>query len=338
MIKLLWIPKSWKEFSSTPEAVYRTSNRLRAYNHHEHLASNPDVASDVLGVTIKEPDFNHFDILIFQKNLWNSRKAKAFRRKPGKLVVLDLCDPLKPEETPKLNDLVDFVICSNHELQSLLIAQGLAIPSATILDSHEADPDVRKTYNNSNKPLITWYGVGANYAKAVTPLESILNSKDWTFRWAAEENPKWSNSWGFTKGVQWQLSIQDAWRKKNSWQHFIQQSDIGIAPVFEAVKAPHKILNYMAYGIPVVCSPTDSHKRIIKHDQNGFFADSPEEWHHYLSLLRQPEIRNRLGNAARKTALEPFTPQKTAEQYITALTEQLVKKQSTIRKRFFGIL
>lgn len=345
MTKLLWCPKSWKEFRSHPEMVYRTSNRLRAFNHHEILKSVTGISSEVLGCSVTDPDFNAYDTLIFQKHIHSIKKVQKFRNKADKLAILDLCDSISKEETLNLNSLVDLVICSNHELEDRLISNGLNIPSATVPDSHEADPDFIKVHRETERPSVTWYGIGVNYYKFVEPLHRILQQGNYAFRWAAEENPKWNNEWGFQKGVAWQLSVKEAWSNPCSWQQFIQKSDIGIVPVLEAVKSPHKVLNYMAYGIPVICSPTDAHKRVITHAENGFFASTADEWQYCLELLKDPETRKKIGNRARQSVLKRYSQETIATEYYQAITKRHDHKMAghknmsfikKIRKGFFG--
>lgn len=336
--RILWIPKSWKEFKDDPKLAYRTSNRLRAVNHHEFLQQHYQVNSDVLGITVQKPSFKHFDILVFQKNLFKTRKITAFRYHANRIAVLDICDPIDQEKTLSLNGMLDLVICSNHELESVLQQQGLRVPTATIIDSHEADPSFSKKHTNAHLPLVTWYGVGANYEKFIAPLKRVLHNEKWIFRWAAENDPKWTRFPDFESGIKWQLSINDAWQQKNSWQHFIQRSDIGIVPVFESVKSPHKILNYMAYGIPVICSPTDAHKRIITHGENGFFASTQDEWEHYLTILSQAEARQNIGEKARETVQKHYSPQISAKQYLNTLLDRFNQKQTATKSRFFGML
>jgi len=84
----------------------------------------------------------------------------------------------------------------------------------------------------------------------------------------------------------------------------------------------------MAYGIPVVCTPTDAHKRIITHGENGFFASTEHEWEKYLHLLIDPETRARIGANGRKRVLEKFSASNIANSYLQTLIKHLERKKS----------
>jgi glycosyltransferase involved in cell wall biosynthesis len=55
----------------------------------------------------------------------------------------------------------------------------------------------------------------------------------------------------------------------------------------------------------------DAHRsnlEIVEDGKNGFFADSPEQWHERLTQLAgDPELRARLGKAARETVLARYS-------------------------------
>ena len=64
----------------------------------------------------------------------------------------------------------------------------------------------------------------------------------------------------------------------------------------------------MGLGIPAVCSPVGVNTDLISDGENGFLANSAEEWIAKLtSLLRSPELRRKLGMAGRKTVEERFS-------------------------------
>src|SRR5687768_15660800 len=59
---------------------------------------------------------------------------------------------------------------------------------------------------------------------------------------------------------------------------------------------------YMALGVPTVCSPVGVNPRIIRNSENGFLAETDDQWESHLTrLLHSPELRQRLGMAGRAT-------------------------------------
>lgn len=86
----------------------------------------------------------------------------------------------------------------------------------------------------------------------------------------------------------------------------LQQIDIGLMPLpddqWSKGKCGLKALQYMALGIPTICSPVGVNSTIIADGENGFIADTKDEWIAKLKeLIHSPEQRRRVGAAGRKT-------------------------------------
>lgn len=82
--------------------------------------------------------------------------------------------------------------------------------------------------------------------------------------------------------------------------------DVGIMPLpddqWSRGKCGLKALQYMALGVPTVCSPVGVNSEIIHDGENGLLAMTEDEWVEKLSsLLRSKEERARLGHAGRET-------------------------------------
>ena len=88
--------------------------------------------------------------------------------------------------------------------------------------------------------------------------------------------------------------------------------DIGMMPLpddrWSKGKCGLKALQFMAAGIPTICSPVGVNTDIIQDDENGFLAATEDEWVEKLSrLLRSAELRQRLGHAGRVTVEEKYS-------------------------------
>jgi glycosyltransferase involved in cell wall biosynthesis len=88
--------------------------------------------------------------------------------------------------------------------------------------------------------------------------------------------------------------------------------DIGVMPLpddrWSKGKCGLKALQFMALGIPTVCSPVGVNTDIIQDDQNGFIAGTEDEWVDKLTrLLRSHELRQRLGQAGRVTVEQKYS-------------------------------
>ncbi len=85
-----------------------------------------------------------------------------------------------------------------------------------------------------------------------------------------------------------------------------QHADIFIAPLentlFNRCKSGLKFLEYSALGVPGVYSQLDPYQELVTHGENGFLAADLPEWGDYLRrLIVDPELRLRMGRAAKAT-------------------------------------
>jgi glycosyltransferase involved in cell wall biosynthesis len=92
----------------------------------------------------------------------------------------------------------------------------------------------------------------------------------------------------------------------------LRQIEIGIMPLpddeWSRGKCGLKALQYMALGIPTVCSPVGVNTEIIRDGGNGLLASTESEWIEKLTLLlRSAELRARLGEAGRQTVVENYS-------------------------------
>lgn len=92
----------------------------------------------------------------------------------------------------------------------------------------------------------------------------------------------------------------------------LQCFDIGVAPLINDEwalgKSGCKVIQYMGVGIPAVASRVGIYGEIINDGDNGFLADSEEEWVEKLSQLIENEtLRQRFGSLGRKTVEERYS-------------------------------
>lgn len=69
-------------------------------------------------------------------------------------------------------------------------------------------------------------------------------------------------------------------------------------------KCNAKMIQYMTVGIPAIGSAVGYNNELISHGENGMLANSEAEWESCIRLLcESSELRQRLGEAGRQTAL-----------------------------------
>jgi glycosyltransferase involved in cell wall biosynthesis len=93
--------------------------------------------------------------------------------------------------------------------------------------------------------------------------------------------------------------------------------DIGVMPLpdNEATrgKCGLKALQYMAMGIPAICSAVGVNCDILQDGVNGFLAHSDGDWREKLALLIESrELREKLGRAGRETVLCKYSTEAVA--------------------------
>ena len=101
------------------------------------------------------------------------------------------------------------------------------------------------------------------------------------------------------------------WRSETEVED-LRPVDVGIMPLpddpWSRGKCGLKALQYMALGLPTVCSPVGVNSVIIRDGENGMLASGDDEWVEKLStLLGSAELRERLGRAGRATVEERYS-------------------------------
>jgi len=101
------------------------------------------------------------------------------------------------------------------------------------------------------------------------------------------------------------------WTKEREVED-MQRIDIGVYPLavddWVLGKSGLKAIQYMAFGLPTVATNIGTASSIIQHGENGWLVRSDDEWIAALeALVISPELRLRLGAAARATVVEKYS-------------------------------
>jgi glycosyltransferase involved in cell wall biosynthesis len=151
---------------------------------------------------------------------------------------------------------------------------------------------------DSEVPTIGWTG-SFSTVQHLDTLRSALQklAKQTKFRLRVIGTPTYTLDGVETEAMSWVAAteLQD-----------LREIDIGVMPLpddsWSKGKCGLKALQFMALGIPTVCSPVGVNKEIIQDGENGFIAGSEDEWIEKLGrLLHSAELRSQLGQAGRKT-------------------------------------
>jgi glycosyltransferase involved in cell wall biosynthesis len=100
--------------------------------------------------------------------------------------------------------------------------------------------------------------------------------------------------------------------------------DAGIMPLpdndWTRGKSGCKAVQYLAVGVPAICSPVGVATEIIRPGANGFLARTTDEWTEALArLLDDPDLRRTLGENGRAMVVEKYCLQAIAPRLIDAI-------------------
>lgn len=291
----------------------RPSTRYRILQHLPYINSvGIETETAIIPREIKALDLLHsankYDGVFIQKKLL-SRVEQWYLRKRAKKIIYDFDDAvmytkLKYSESTRrykrfkcMMENADLVIAGNKYLAEIAKREHAknVVVVPTIIDVAKYP---LHTANNSNV-TIGWIGTKSTqgYLKIVRPLFDELAKKypKLRIKIVSDERPVvcgddiiWEK-WGQDKEIEQLLSF-----------------DIGIMPLrddpWTKGKCGFKIIQYMAAGLPVVCSPVGVNTEIVRHGINGFHAGNIEEWETcILKLIEDADLYKRISLAGRET-------------------------------------
>lgn len=111
----------------------------------------------------------------------------------------------------------------------------------------------------------------------------------------------------------------------------LQSFDIGVYPLpmddWVLGKSGLKAIQYMAFGLPTVATNVGTTPMLIDHNVNGMLVKTEDEWVDALeALVKDAKMRKRLGNEARKSAVENYSLKAIASEYRNVLNRVMEKK------------
>jgi glycosyltransferase involved in cell wall biosynthesis len=122
----------------------------------------------------------------------------------------------------------------------------------------------------------------------------------------------------------------------------IASADIGVSWLpddpWSQGKCGLKVLQYMAAGLPVVANPVGMNRQMIVHGENGYLAESAEDWAGAIArLAADPALRQRMGAAGRAMVEEHYSVRRWASwfaAFIDRVAGQPPHAESHARRRF----
>lgn len=107
----------------------------------------------------------------------------------------------------------------------------------------------------------------------------------------------------------------------------MQRFDIGLYPLpldsdWVLGKSGGKALQYMGIGIPAIATAVGTNYRFIEHGKTGYLVKTDQEWIDcILMLMKDPELRRRIGAAGRRTIETDYSLHANSPRYLAILAE-----------------
>lgn len=253
--------------------------RLRVwYNHLELLK---DGHQSVIAHNADAIDIGSTDLLVLTSmGELELNLAKTFKYN-NKKVVHEYSENIRGipilEETKRL---CDGIICCSTWLQQ---EEAKTYGSKVYYTPGPTEPVmVRHNYLFDNPNIrVAWMGNGGNAQMVRNLLVPIIlslgydyveisNLKDSTHKW-----------------------------NKDTWASILAGCDITLCPQAhwsQPAKGNNKVITSMSLGIPVLASPVQAYREIIKNGNTGYICETLEDWRDYLIHLKDKDLRRQISD------------------------------------------
>ena len=260
---------------------------------------------------------NEYDILFIQRKRFPVLWLK-YIRKNARRIVYDFDDSVmyrnskavSPESNTRVKmfknmvNVSDYVIAGNEYLQkntTPFTHNVTIIPSPIDMSLYPL-----KKYSEKNDNItLGWIGAtgSIHYLEKMKPVFEALGKKYEDLRLKIICNVFFDCD---------NITVEKKLWSEQEEVADIQSFDIGLMPLMDDPwshgKCGLKILQCLATGVPVVCSPAGVNKEIVKNGVHGFWANTREEWIEKLEILiNDPDRRERMGMEGRKRVIEHYS-------------------------------
>lgn len=208
-----------------------------------------------------------------------------------------------PAKTAEICRLSTHVMAGNEYLADYARKQN---PNVTIIPT-TIDTDKYELIEKSKEPATITVGWSGSFS-TIQHLDTIRDVLDElgkveNYKLRVIGTPRYKIPGVDTEAMQWrsETELDD-----------LREIDIGLMPLpdedWTKGKCGLKALQYMALGIPTICSPVGVNSTIIKDGVNGYLADGKDEWIEKIKrLIHSAELRKKLGRAGRETVEREYS-------------------------------
>lgn len=224
----------------------------------------------------------------------------------------------RPSKTKTICKYSDTIFAGNAYLANFAAKYNSnvkIIPTTIDTDYH-----LNKNKKTSEKICIGWTGTSTTLKHLEFALPVLEKIK-----------AKYGEKIIFKVIVNTQYEIENLGIKATPWSlkteiEDLSEINIGIMPLpddeWANGKCGFKGIQYMSLEIPTIMSPVGVNTEIISDGENGFLADGLDEWLEKLSILiENPDLREKMGKAGRKTVIEKYSVESQKSNYLKYFDE-----------------
>jgi glycosyltransferase involved in cell wall biosynthesis len=302
--------------AAKPSFRFRVERMLPFFANAGHRCETMFLASNVWRRLALYRKLSRYDAVFLQKRLL-SRPELMFLRRNARTLVYDIDDAIMYHGTgaedrrgqsrfAAMMRAADLVVCGNQYLadDALRLTNRVTIVP-TCIDINAYHPRLR--HNDPNHITIGWTGSRSTnpYLNEILPLLPKIHAPI------------------AVKVISETMAEIDFSVLGNLPRTFVPWSpateivetatfDIGVMPVpenrFTQGKCGFKALQYMALGIPAVCSPVGANRDIIHDEVDGFLPRGRDDWFQTIvRLAKDPFLRETIGHAGRRRVEQAFS-------------------------------
>lgn len=314
---------------NSPSSRYRVLQYLPILNKRGYISTAYQIPTNFLERINLFKKLKNFDIVFLQKKLLTSFWLYLLR-KYSRTLIYDFDDAIMFRDSNKNNHFsisrmkkflktvknADIVIAGNKYLESFAIKENprtIVIPTSIDMNRYIEKPASASSENltlgwvGSSSTLLylermkcVWDKIYESY-----PFVRLKIVADRFFD--SEKMPIIKKKWNYED------EIKD-----------LHTFDIGLMPLtddpWSRGKCGFKLLQCMAVGVPVICSPVGVNEEIVIDGENGFCANDESEWLEKIRyLIENDELRCRMGIKARETVIKRYSLKVNVEKLIDIL-------------------
>lgn len=312
-MRIRWFLVGDENVGSARIAGINLDRGMKSLGYDSEIVSKPAVyLPDIVGEQslfdslLKGPkSYFIFQKVCGERTLAFARDAKA----KGHRIVFTAGDWYETE----MYRVADAVIVSSPVMQQMVRTRYFRENVHYIDDALELMLSESKDHKPNETLSLGWFG---NYTKlkyCMSVFKKFSDKK--TSLFTVSNTKSASYCMGAETGIPWEV--------KKLEKVLLNSVDVFINPIELSVKASVKSANRvtlaMALGIPVVTTPLPTYELVIKHGENGFFAESDEDWRYAINYLRDWQNRKKIGESCLKKVRKEFCLEAIVKKYIEAI-------------------